>query len=517
MFHKFNFTLLICFSVVCSALTIVGCAGQAYNRAKQVNTIKSYDEFLTNYPDSKYSSDAKSQREKVFYEQSLTDNTIVSFNKYLSEYPHGKWKNSVQNKIEQLTWNETLKTNSIDSYKKFITNFPKSDNVQNALSNIEELYWSETIKQKTISSFQSYISEYPNGKYFKEANDNIEEISWNIALNKNSIEGYNLFLQQFPDSKYRQEATKRKEPLIWDIVLSKNTREAFSEYIEQYPKGVYYLEAHKKLEPHIWEETLSINSIEKYYCYINKYIIELKILDHIDIAYNNLEELLWDDIQSNATIEKLDNYLNIYPKGKYIVKVSTLKDDIVLKNQFESAIDLAVSQFSEDPIKDFIKIDQKGTYKNQSINIMKEINAFKNSLSINTIEGYEKLFNDYPDSKFIQKIQQQYDNLKLMRRIQNKIGQFVSWKETISYETDDCLDLFFVRKCMEIDFTFEFRGKILDFDPGENNFIIEIVDVDRIDPSMVSIKYMQYKNQITESMRYKSVGRRISKSYKSFL
>jgi len=518
MIHsRFHFMMLMCSSLFCSLLTIIGCAGQAFNNAKQINSIQSYDEFLTDYPDSKYSTEAKALREKVFYGQSKKKNTILSYKEYLKEYPSGKWKKEALKIIEKLTWDKTLKANSVASYKAFIEKFHNSDNVQNALVKIEDLEWAETLKQKSISSFQTYIKSYPNGKYLKEAKANIEEISWNFALNNNSLESYEMFLQKYPNSKFFQEAIKRKEPLLWDNVKSKNSREAYSEYLEEYPEGEFYREAYKKLEPYIWEVTLSSNSIEKYYTYINKYITELKISDRIDDAYDNLEELLWNDIQSYATLKKLDNYLHIFSKGKYASKVSTIKDEMVLKNQFETAYNLAISEFSDKPIKDFIKLDQKDAFKKQTTNIIKEINAFKRAKSLNTIEGYEKALNEYPNSKFEQYIHKQYNSLKLMRDIKIKIGQFVSWKETIKYETDDCLDLFFVRECMKISFTFKFRGKIIDFDPGEYNFIIEIVSVDRVDPSMVSYKYMQYKKQVTESIRYKSVGRRISKSYKSFL
>ncbi|MBF0204894.1 MAG: hypothetical protein HQK67_11455 [Desulfamplus sp.] len=86
------------------------------------------------------------------------------------------------------------------------------------------------------------------------------------------------------------------------------------------------------------------------------------------------------------------------------------------------------------------------------------------------------------------------------------VGSFVTWQENIEFATDDCVVLFFIRQCAYITFTFEYRGTITDIDAENENYIVQVVNVKRIDPSMVSVKYIQLKEVALNQIRQQSIG-----------
>ena len=82
----------------------------------------------------------------------------------------------------------------------------------------------------------------------------------------------------------------------------------------------------------------------------------------------------------------------------------------------------------------------------------------------------------------------------------------MSWRENVDFETDDCVTLFFIRKCLSVSFTFEYRAKVVDVDLANKSYVVQVVRVDRIDPSRVSAKYIQMKDAALSQKRQETGG-----------
>ena len=73
-----------------------------FQRAKQANTIKAFEDFLSQYPRSTFVTEARDQIEALYFQKALQKNTIESFEGFLHRYPKGKFTNKGRTKLNEL-------------------------------------------------------------------------------------------------------------------------------------------------------------------------------------------------------------------------------------------------------------------------------------------------------------------------------------------------------------------------------------------------------------------------------
>ena len=136
-----------------------------YQFVLEINSIEDYIEYVINYPNSRFVSDAVSRRNTL--EFSLTSN--------------------------QNTW---------QAYKIYMDSFPIAQEYSKAKTLYEKLIFADLTQDRTISSYESFVSEYPDTPY----RDSIEKILLKKYTVDNSPEGYIKFISNFPKSKYSETA-----------------------------------------------------------------------------------------------------------------------------------------------------------------------------------------------------------------------------------------------------------------------------------------------------------------------
>ena len=87
---KAKLRLYVIFSLT-AFVFFTGCAHRAYEKAAERDTIDGYNEFLKEYRDSKYASEAIKRIENLTWDKSCRLNTIEAYNNYLSKYPSGNY------------------------------------------------------------------------------------------------------------------------------------------------------------------------------------------------------------------------------------------------------------------------------------------------------------------------------------------------------------------------------------------------------------------------------------------
>jgi len=190
----------IIFLNLCSVLS--GCAGQAFKKAQEINTVDAYDSFLNNYGNSEFAQKAFLLKEKLFFQNSEKENTPESYNKYLKEYPNGKF-------------------------------------VEDAKVQMEKAYFEHAMQINTAESYKRYLKNFPNGKYVSEAINAKELALYKYALGKNNIDLYNNYLKEYPKGKFIEDVKKAKEKAWFKRAKLENTPESYDRYINEYKKGTY--------------------------------------------------------------------------------------------------------------------------------------------------------------------------------------------------------------------------------------------------------------------------------------
>ena len=137
-----------------------------YQFVLEINSIREYIEYVINYPNSRFVSDAVSRRNTL--EFSLTSN--------------------------QNTW---------QAYKIYMDSFPLAEEYSKAKTLYEKLIFADLTQDGTISSYENFISEYPDTPY----RDSIEITLLKKYTVDNSPDGFIKFISNFPKSKYSETAT----------------------------------------------------------------------------------------------------------------------------------------------------------------------------------------------------------------------------------------------------------------------------------------------------------------------
>jgi len=170
-------------------LLIVGCAGKAFKEAKSIDSVSAYDDFLANYGNSEFVSQANTLREETFFRNVQSINTIKSYNSYIKEYPNGKYidmANKKKYEIKELHENEL---------------------------------YEECIQSESISLCQKYLDEVPKGKYIQQVS---ETLSFLKAQQQNTFDAMNLFIEEYPNSSFEERALKLREQVKLNRLKSEN-------------------------------------------------------------------------------------------------------------------------------------------------------------------------------------------------------------------------------------------------------------------------------------------------------
>lgn len=85
------------------------------------------------------------------WQAAKNSNTIASYKNYVNNYPNGKYASQAQAKITQLTKEENDK--------------------------LEERVWQNAVSQNTKLAYENYLQQYQSGKYVQQANQKINEFN----------------------------------------------------------------------------------------------------------------------------------------------------------------------------------------------------------------------------------------------------------------------------------------------------------------------------------------------------
>jgi hypothetical protein len=114
----------------------------AYEFAKQKNTYQAYYDYMETYPDAAEFKDAKKQYQILLFQAQTADGTLKSYYSFLENHPDSPFRNDAINEIYKIS----TCSNTEESYLQFIKDYPESDKVKNA---IDRLYHNYREKGKT--------------------------------------------------------------------------------------------------------------------------------------------------------------------------------------------------------------------------------------------------------------------------------------------------------------------------------------------------------------------------------
>ena len=211
--------------------------------AKEVNTIQAYQDFMSTYPASEFTQEAKNSIENLDWKNTKQVNTIKAYQDFVRWNPESEFIKKAKYGIEKLEWENAKQVGTIQAYQDFMSTYPESEFTQDAKRSIEKLEWGKAKKVNTIQAYRDFISRHPKGKYIQEALNSVETLEWNNAKQVNTIQAYNDFLSRHPKGNFAKDAKSILETPKWEEAKQVGTIQAYKEFVGMFPESGFTQEA----------------------------------------------------------------------------------------------------------------------------------------------------------------------------------------------------------------------------------------------------------------------------------
>ena len=162
-------------------------------------TIQDCQRFKTKYPRTIYDINAKC--DECYFTQC---SSIIHYEDYLKDYPNGKYVSQAKAKIDKLSYD---KCHSISDYKTYLRKFPCGSHVNSAKEKIDTLSYESC---RSINDYKKYMSDFPHGEFYSQAKLFVDdEEMWNSCIATDSKEMYKNYLAKFPNGHHKTEAERK--------------------------------------------------------------------------------------------------------------------------------------------------------------------------------------------------------------------------------------------------------------------------------------------------------------------
>jgi hypothetical protein len=169
---KILILILLFFFIFCS------CSSERkdWEEAEYENTKVSYEIFLAHHPKGKFSREALSRLEKIYFEEAKTYDFISNYENFLSIYSPMTDTDEFRLRLERLYFYRAESEDKIEAYEEFLKSYPKGILADKARIRIEEIYFEQAQSIGTIPSYEDFLKLYPHGVFSEKSRLEIENI-----------------------------------------------------------------------------------------------------------------------------------------------------------------------------------------------------------------------------------------------------------------------------------------------------------------------------------------------------
>ncbi|MBK7946091.1 MAG: hypothetical protein IPJ85_12665 [Flavobacteriales bacterium] len=165
--------------------------------ARNVNTVSTYDRYISTYLGSPFADDARHVRDHLAFQEAREANTANAYQVFLERYPQAKEVYEARSRLNEAVYREATTERDIESYRAFIREHPENPYVQLA----EEQVYRLSTPARTVSEYHAFIVANPRNRMVNDAWRAIYEI-YTRDLSTTTI---TRFLQEYPDYPFVEE------------------------------------------------------------------------------------------------------------------------------------------------------------------------------------------------------------------------------------------------------------------------------------------------------------------------
>jgi len=166
---SFIILFVVLFTYACST------AQKDYEKARQVDTITAYQDFLSKHPQTDYTKTATIRIEEKNFERAESENTVAAYQRFLDASDSDLFKNYANQRILKLytdAFEKAKASDTIEAYERYLKNYPQSMFANDSLNRIDAIMWGMTIKGKSALSYYKYLY---NCKYCRQHDETAQK------------------------------------------------------------------------------------------------------------------------------------------------------------------------------------------------------------------------------------------------------------------------------------------------------------------------------------------------------
>jgi|GEM_PF-4737532 hypothetical protein len=303
-----------------------------YKNAKTKNSVAGWESYLKLYPNMIYAKSAKVVLDSLLFleaKQNFDNPTILESLKKRCRTISGTEK--LDALLIESNWELATRTHTISSYSEYIKKNPYSEFKEAAEDSLLNIIYLNAKNLDTIESYTNYL-QYPyknlgyyQGEYYKGSNDQ---------------DYYERYRRDFRDRWYRgnnrTSARLRLIKLTYDRLSSMDA--TLKEWNDLYEEIDYFwsygldvedskmkASAEKKIENILYEEIVANPTLDLVNEYLSKYPMGL-FTQQILIRS---EQLFFEKTKNLNTVKAFDEYVERYPYGSHLTELQACIDTVL--------------------------------------------------------------------------------------------------------------------------------------------------------------------------------------------
>ncbi len=232
-------------------IVVYGCAttGNRWQEVNRLGTIEAYEAFLKQYPNSEYSSQARSKLAALYEEKDWNrvkqQNTIAAYESFLARYPKGVFAKAANSNLETLYYDNAKAKDDLNIYADFLRRYPNSVYKNGVLSRVEAILFQRAKSINTLAAYEDFLRRFPNSAFTIEAKALIGKINEAAAKEKERL----ARIAAEERERLARAAKEEQERIAkeWEKALAANTVAAYKEFLDRNPKSEFATKAKQYL------------------------------------------------------------------------------------------------------------------------------------------------------------------------------------------------------------------------------------------------------------------------------
>jgi hypothetical protein len=139
-------------------------AEQAWQKARNSQSIDEVNEFLRTYPSGTFRSQAEGKLEDLYWAKDNSADNPADLRDYLRRYPAGKYVQVANSRLARSDWMAIANTKDPSQLGNYLKLYPSGEYHEKAYSKLDDLLFERTGRGDDAGSLRSYLQTFPNGK-----------------------------------------------------------------------------------------------------------------------------------------------------------------------------------------------------------------------------------------------------------------------------------------------------------------------------------------------------------------